>query len=147
MDAFFPDPSLFVCSSLDSFFPDVFSLVCSFSDCVFTDTGTPDEDWDSHIVIGGDDDGSRGEHGFRLRDDAGDAAVLDEDVLDERLLEIEAGGLLEQALHLELVRLLVGLRARRPHRRPLAAIEHAELDSRRVDNLTHHAAVPGDRHP
>jgi hypothetical protein len=48
--------------------------------------------------------------------------------------------LLDAGLQVELIRLLVGLRAGRMHRRPLAAVEHAELDAGRIDCPTHFAA-------
>ena len=48
--------------------------------------------------------------------------------------------LLDPPLHGELVELLVGLGARRVHRRALGRVQHAELNAAGVDALAHHAA-------
>ena len=60
-------------------------------------------------------------------------AGLPEDPRDVRLA-------LERVAHPRAVAPLVGLRARRPHRRPAAAVEQLELDAGRVDRPPHQAA-------
>ena len=59
---------------------------------------------------------------------------------DHLLPDAEIRLLLDDALHFELVGLFVGLGPGAVHRRPLAAVEHAELDARGVDRAAHLAA-------
>jgi hypothetical protein len=66
--------------------------------------------------------------------------LLEQQVLDRLLAEVEVHGLLDDPLDLHLVEPLVGLGPRPVHRRPLGAVEDAELDARGVDRAAHHAA-------
>ena len=75
-----------------------------------------------------------------LHREADDASVLDEDApgSSDQPLDVRLG--LERRLHPRAVHLLVGLRARRPHRRAAAAIEQLELNAGRVDRAAHQPA-------
>ena len=66
--------------------------------------------------------------------------LLEQQVLDRLLAEVEVHGLLDDPLDLHLVEPLVGLGPRPVHRRPLGAVEDAELDAGGVDRPPHHAA-------
>ena len=70
----------------------------------------------------------------------GDAAVLDENPAGpaDQPLDVRLG--LERRADPRAVDLLVRLRARRPDRRPAAAIEQLELNAGRVDRAAHQAA-------
>ena len=65
--------------------------------------------------------------------------LLDDEVIDRLLSQVEVLGLLDDPLHLHLIELLVGLRSRPMHGRPLRAVEHTKLDARGVDRAGHHA--------
>ena len=78
-------------------------------------------------------DGVRLEADAELRDDAGDAGIravpVERQVVDRLLEQREVRLVLEARANRLLVENAVGLRARRAHRRPLARIEHPELDA------------------
>ncbi len=67
-------------------------------------------------------------------------SLPDQDAHGVALLEVEVRRALQLGLDAELIRLLVALRPRRTHARPLARIEHAELDARGVRVQPHDAA-------
>ena len=64
-------------------------------------------------------------------------AVLDDQVLDRRLDHLEVGRRPDRRLHGGPVELAVGLGARALHRRPLGAVEQAELDAGRIGHPPH----------
>ena len=66
------------------------------------------------------------------------AAFVEQQILDRALDDIETFGFGEQFRHRRAVELAVGLGARAPHRRSLAAVQHAELDAGAVDRAAHH---------
>ena len=73
-------------------------------------------------------------------DHAGDAAVLDDQILDRRLDHGRGSAVGAGAACIACaVELAVGLGARAPHRRPLAAVEQAELDAGGVGDPAHQA--------
>ena len=87
---------------------------------------------------GGQDDGAGAVERVAAGDDADDAcvaalatraAVFEQQPFDHLLPQRQVRLVLDAALHRELVELLVGLGARRVHRRALGAVEHAELDA------------------
>ena len=65
---------------------------------------------------------------------------IDEQSRDRSLNRVELGLLLDERANRAPVHPAIALRARRPHRRPLAAIEHAELQRRHVGRARHDAA-------
>ena len=93
---------------------------------------------------GGQHHGIRLERHAHLRDHARDAGaragVGDREIVDGLLEQREIGLVLEAPPDRGLVEHPVRLRARRPHRRALARIEDAELDSRLVGGDRHRAA-------
>ncbi len=72
--------------------------------------------------------------------DAGAPVALDEQAADARLAEPQVRLLLEQELHRPRVEPAIGLGAGRVDGWAAAAVEHAELDARRVGHDAHHAA-------
>ena len=82
---------------------------------------------------GGQDHRARAPIGAGAVDHARDPAGLDEQILDLGLAQVEAGLGVEQRAHGPRVELAVGLGARALHRRPLAAVEHPELDAAGID--------------
>ena len=90
---------------------------------------------------GGHDDGARAvvdrRPGSATPDDP---PVLDDDRLDHLLPERQVLLPLDGQLGQELIGLLVALGAGAVHRRPLAAVEQAELDGRGVGEHAHRAA-------
>ena len=72
-------------------------------------------------------------------DDAGDAALLDDQVLDRGFDHLEVRRGADRRLHGLPVELAVGLGAGALHRRALAAVQHAELDAGRVGDAAHQA--------
>ena len=71
--------------------------------------------------------------------EAGDAAVANQQIVGLGLDHREVRGVADLLLHGGGVELAVGLRARAAHRRPLAAVEHAELDAAAVGDAAHQA--------
>ncbi len=72
--------------------------------------------------------------------DAADAAgPIERQILGGALNDRETVDLGQQCRHRRAVELAVGLGARAAHRRPLAAVEQAELDAGAVDGAAHHA--------
>ncbi len=65
---------------------------------------------------------------------------LDEQILDQAFDDRQVRGLIQQADHGVGVEATVALRPGRPHRRPLAAVEHAELDAADVRGQAHQPA-------
>ena len=65
---------------------------------------------------------------------------LDGNHVDHPLHKFEIRGRFEPAPDLGCIEMTIGLRARRPDRRPLAPIQHAKLNSRRIDDLPHQPA-------
>eukprot|EP00964_Phaeocystis_antarctica_P032006 scaffold18107_cov57-Phaeocystis_antarctica.AAC.3 len=65
------------------------------------------------------------------------AAVLKQQVVDRRLDDGEVGHLEQRAQHRGAVQVAVRLRARPLHRRPLASVQHAEMDAGLVDHAAH----------
>ena len=63
--------------------------------------------------------------------------AVETQVLDRRGTDLEPRHLGEERLHRPAVKLAVRLGARAPHRRPLAAVEHAELDAGAIDGPPH----------
>ena len=102
--------------------------------------GQADMDQAAHKGAGGHD------HGSAEKADTGagiDTAQLAAFQIQRRhlaLLEIQIVLLLQDPLHAQPVQLLVGLGPGGAHRRPLAGIEHAELDAGGIDILGHLAA-------
>ena len=72
-------------------------------------------------------------------DDAGDIAMLDDQVLDRSLDHLEVRRGADRCLHRPAVELAVGLGAGALHRRALAAVQHAELDAGGIGHLSHQA--------
>ena len=70
---------------------------------------------------------------------AGDAAVLDDEIVGFGFDDGEIGHCAQLMLHRLSVELAVGLRARAAHRRTFAAVENAELDAAGVRHPTHQA--------
>ena len=62
---------------------------------------------------------------------------IEQQILGRALDDRQTGGLGEQRRHGRAVELPIGLRAGAPHRRPLAAVQHAELDAGAVDRAAH----------
>jgi hypothetical protein len=75
-----------------------------------------------------------------LRDDAADARAVEHETVDVLLEQREVRLGVEQLANRTLVEHAVGLRARRAHGRPLAAVQDAEMDARAVDRARHRAA-------
>ncbi len=67
-------------------------------------------------------------------------AVFDQQVLDRLLPQHEVWLFLDDPLHLELIKLLVGLGPRAVHRRAFAAIEQPKLNAGGVDRAAHRPA-------
>ena len=65
---------------------------------------------------------------------------LAHDAVDGRLLEGQVGLAFEELFHLQAVEALVGLGAGDLDRRPLAGVQHANLDEGAVDDAPHRAA-------
>ena len=94
-------------------------------------------------------EGAGGEHHLRSRDERavpqrhaphagpGVRALLEYQVLDRALADREVGLCCERRLHGRAVERAVLLRPGPAHRRPLAAVEHAELDARLVGDAAH----------
>ena len=80
----------------------------------------------------------RGRERRRSRGPLGVSSV--EQIFDHLLPQREIRLLLDDPLHLGLIRLLIGLSPRAVHRRAFAAIEHAELNAGRVDRPPHQPA-------
>ena len=72
-------------------------------------------------------------------DDAGDRALLDDQVLDRGLDHLEVRRGADRRLHGLAVKLAVGLGAGALHRRAFAPVQHAELDAGGVGDLAHQA--------
>ena len=85
---------------------------------------------------GGQHHGATGSAAAASRTPAHDA-VADHQVVDLRLDHREVRGFADRALHGLAVELAVGLGARPAHRRPFAAVEHAELDAARIGDAAH----------
>ena len=75
-----------------------------------------------------------------LRHHTHGAPALDRQVGGFLLENLQVGLGLEQAADRALVELPIGLGARRPHRRPLARVQGAELDSGRIGGQRHRTA-------
>jgi hypothetical protein len=73
------------------------------------------------------------------RDDAGDAALIHNEVLDRGLDHLEAWGGCDRRLHGPAVELAVGLGAGALHRGAFAAVQHPELDAGGVGDPSHEA--------
>ena len=76
----------------------------------------------------------------RAQDNLRDVPVLGAQVDDLRLPQLQVRRLFERVLHDLLIEPPVGLRAQRPDRRALAAVEHPVLDARAVGRAAHLAA-------
>ena len=101
------------------------------------DLGLADMDQPVQEGAGGQHHGAGGEAAAVGGDDAGDAAVVDDQVLDRGLDHFEARGGLDRRLHGLAVELAVGLGARALHGGALAAVEHPELDAGLVGDAAH----------
>src|SRR3990170_8158409 len=69
-----------------------------------------------------------------------DAAVLNEELLHQSLLNIESRLLLDRFLHGEAVPLFVSLRARAANSRAFAPVQNTELDAGFINDPRHLAA-------
>ena len=67
------------------------------------------------------------------------AVMIEPQILDRTLGDVEVRGFGQQFADRPAIELAVGLGARAAHRRPLAAVEHAELDAGAVDRPAHEA--------
>ena len=88
---------------------------------------------------GGDDDRARLDSLAAGRHDAGDAAVLDDQVAHRPLDHLEVGRGADRRLHGGPVELAVGLGAGALHRRPLRPVQQAELDAGGIGDPAHQA--------
>ena len=88
---------------------------------------------------GGEHDGAGADAAAVGRHDAGGGTVLHDQVLHRRLDHLEVGGGADRRLHGGAIELAVGLGARALHRRPLGAVEQAELDAGGVRHPPHQA--------
>src|SRR5581483_5583312 len=75
-----------------------------------------------------------------LEGEAGDATTADERAAGPADQPLDVRLRVERRLHPAAVDLLVRLRARRPHRRPSAAVQELELNAGRVDRPSHQTA-------
>ena len=88
---------------------------------------------------GGQHHGAGADRLARGCDDADNALVLKDQVLDCSGANFEIGLRGQRRLHGLAIELAVGLGARPAHRRALAPIEHPELDAGRIGDAPHHA--------
>jgi len=86
---------------------------------------------------GGQHHRPRGEAHAELADDAGDLVTVDDQIVASLRADRQVRLLLEPAANRLPIQHPVGLRARRAHRRTLARIENAELDTGFVGRLGH----------
>ena len=75
----------------------------------------------------------------KLGDDPGDPPARDHQVIHRLLEDIQPAAALHRPAHRRLVKLPVRLGAGRPHRRPLAGVEDAELDTCPIHRPRHEA--------
>ncbi len=86
---------------------------------------------------GGDDDRCCGQLAAIAHADAGNAAITDDQFVRLAFDHAEVGGLVDGGLHRGGIELTVGLGARTSHRRTLAPVEHAKLDTRSIGDAAH----------
>ena len=67
------------------------------------------------------------------------AGIVENQILGRTLDNCQTRDLVEQLGHCAAVQLAVRLSARSAHRRPLAAVQHAELDAGAIDRAAHEA--------
>jgi hypothetical protein len=88
---------------------------------------------------GRQDDGAAGDFAAVLQPDTGDPVGGNQQIVRLAFDHGQVRGLPDRPLHRFCVEFSVGLRARSAHRRPLAAVENAELDAALVYDPAHQA--------
>ena len=101
------------------------------------DLALADMDEAAQEGAGGEDHGAGREAPPVAGDDAGDGAVLDDEVLDRGLDHLEARGRRDRRLHGLAIELAVGLGAGALHGGAFAAVQHPELDAGFVRHPAH----------
>ena len=103
------------------------------------DLALADMDQAAQEGAGGEHHGAGAEAAAVGGDDAGDRAVLDDQVLDRRLDHCEVRRGADRGLHRLAIELAVGLGAGPLHRRPLAPVQDAKLDAGGIGHPRHQA--------
>ena len=100
----------------------------------------------AHVDLAVEERADREDHGLGgdphagLRDDAPHARAVEQQAVDVLLQQREIGLGIEQLADGALVERAIGLRARRAHGRPFAAVQGAEMDAGAIDGARHGAA-------